>query len=42
LAMALGLWALGRYLQHQLAWWSTLALQALAIAAVLSISPLTA
>ena len=42
LAMALGLWALGRYLQNQLAWWSTLALQALAIAAVLSISPLTA
>jgi hypothetical protein len=39
LAMALGLWALGLYLQHQLAWWSTLALQALALTAVLSISP---
>jgi sterol desaturase/sphingolipid hydroxylase (fatty acid hydroxylase superfamily) len=42
LAMVLGLWALGRYLQHQLAWWSTLALQALAIATVLAISPLAA
>lgn len=39
-AMALGLWALGRYLQQQLAWWSTLGLQALATAGVLAISPL--
>ena len=39
-AMALGLWALGRYLQQQLVWWSTLGLQALATAAVLVISPL--
>jgi hypothetical protein len=39
-AIALGLWALGRYLQQQLAWWSTLGLQALATAAVLAISPL--
>jgi hypothetical protein len=39
-AMALGLWALGRYLQQQLAWWSTLGLQALAVATVLTISPL--
>ena len=39
-ALTLGLWALGRYLQHQLAWWSTLALQALAAATVLAISPL--
>ena len=39
-AMTLGLWALGRYLQQQLAWWSTPGLQALATAAVLAISPL--
>lgn len=39
-ALTLGLWALGRYLQHQLAWWSTLALQVLAAATVLTISPL--
>jgi hypothetical protein len=39
-ALTMGLWALGRYLQHQLAWWSTLALQALAAATVLAISPL--
>ena len=39
-AMTLGLWALGRYLQQQLAWWSTLGLQALATTAVLAISPL--
>ncbi len=39
-SMALGLWTLGRYLQQQLAWWSTLGLQALAVAAVLAISPL--
>jgi sterol desaturase/sphingolipid hydroxylase (fatty acid hydroxylase superfamily) len=39
-ALMLGLWALGRYLQQQLAWWSTLGLQALATAAVLAISPL--
>jgi hypothetical protein len=38
--MALGLWALGRYLQQQLAWWSTLGLQTLATAGVLAISPL--
>jgi hypothetical protein len=40
-ALTLGLWALGRYLQQQLAWWSTLALQALAAATVLAISPLS-
>jgi hypothetical protein len=40
-AMTLGLWALGRYLQQQLAWWSTLALQSLAAATVLAVSPLT-
>jgi hypothetical protein len=39
-AMALGLWSLGRYLQQQLAWWSTLGLQALAVVTVLTISPL--
>ena len=39
-ALTMGLWALGRYLQHQLAWGSTLALQALAAATVLAISPL--
>lgn len=39
-ALTMGLWALGRYLQQQLAWWSTLALQTLAAATVLAISPL--
>ncbi len=39
-ALTMGLWTLGRYLQHQLAWWSTLALQTLAAATVLAISPL--
>ena len=39
-ALALGLWALGRYLQQQTAWWSTLAVQAVATATVLAISPL--
>lgn len=39
-ALTLGLWALGRYLQQQLAWWNTLALQIPAAATVLVLCPL--
>jgi len=39
-ALALGLWSLGRYLQQQLAWWNTLALQIPAAATVLVLCPL--
>ena len=39
-ALTLGLWALGRYLQHQLHLVSVLLIQGLAIATVLALSPL--
>jgi len=40
LALSIGLWALGRYLQQQLSWWNTLAVQALTTGAVLATNPL--
>ena len=39
-ALTLGLWALGRYLQHQLSTGSVVVIQSVAIATVLTLSPL--